>query len=265
MSGSGVVMAKKRFMDDFEEYEVTEDHHPSRGGLVIRFIFYGLILLINAGLIFRVCMAEDPGSVSSLAINDTLRAAYAESKDDFHIYTQTIYDMYTSDGIYYATGLFFCPSADELQVAIRYNVRTADAAVKWTSENETVVALLEQSGLFPISKLSGHVLRDSVGHNISLSESKMRGGDFFTFRLTDDFGNYYNATADKKVSRILYVYHKLTFDVLTDEKTNFYVEIYPLKDGDPDYTTVLGRMKVYSVDRSSNEYKLSGKEKSQLS
>lgn len=261
----GLVMAKKRFMDDFEEYEVTEDHHPSRGGLIIRSVFYSLILLINAALIFRVCMAEDPGSVSSLEINDNLRAAYAESEKDFQVYTQTVYDMYTSDGIYYATGLYLCPAADELQIAIRYNVRTADAAVKWTAENETVVALLEQSGLFPISKLSGQVLRDSVGRNITLSESKMREGDYFTFRLTDDFGNYYTAASDKKVSRILYVYHKLTFDGLTDENTNFYVEIYPLYNGTPDYNTVLGRMKVYSIDRSSNEYKLSGKEKSQLS
>ena len=258
-------MAGKHFMDDFEEYEVTEEHHPSRAGTVIRFIFYGLILLVNCAIIFRVCMAEDPKSVKNLSINETLRAAYAESTDDFHIYTQTVYDMYTSDGIYYATGLFYCPSAEQLQISIRYNVRTADGAVRWTADNEFIVSLLEKSGLFSISKISGTVMRRHIEENISLSESEMREGDFFAFRLTDDFGNYYPVTDDAKTTRILYVYHKLTFDGLTDKDSNFYVEIYPMKNGSPDYDTVLGRMKVYSIDRASDEYELSGKERSQLS
>ena len=256
---------KKRFIDDFEEYEVTEDHHPSKIGTVIRVIFYSLILLVNCAIIFRVCMADDPREIKSLAINDTLREAYAESADDFRIYTQTVYDMYTKDGIYYASGLFFCPTADQLQISIRYNVRTADDAVPDSVLTATTPLLLSDFGVMRLPSLSGQVVRSRIVSSSALTERDMREGDFFTFRLTDDFGNYYDPSGDGKLTRLLYVYHKLTFDGLTDEETNFYVEIYPLRGDTPDYDTVLGRMKVYSIERPSDEYSLSGSERSKLS
>lgn len=255
---------KKKFMDDFEEYEVTEDHHPSRIGTVIRFIFYGLILLVNGAIIFRVCMAEDPKSVKSFEINDSLREAYAESPDDFTVYTQTVFDMYTEDGIYYSTGMFLCPAAEQLQIAVRYNIRTADEAISGTSIGSSYASVLDGSGLLPISPLSGEILRRGAVVNISIPESEMRSGDFFTFRLSDDHGNYYMPSGDSKTTRILYVYHKLTFDGVSCDDSNLYVEIYPCYKGTPDYSTVLGRMKVYSTDRSLEEYHLSNSEKSKL-
>ena len=256
---------KKRFIDDFEEYEVTEDHHPSKGGVVVRIIFYSLILIVNCAIIFRVCMAEDPRAVKKLAINETLRAAYAESKDDFHVYTQTVFDMYTSDGLYYSTGLFLCPEAGQLQVSVRYNVRTADGAMNGTPENDAIADFMAENGILPPAGVSGEVMRMYISSNVSVSESNMRTGDYFAYRLTDDFGNYYLPSDDIKISRILYVYHKLTFDGLTDEDTNFYVEIYPKYGGVPDYDTQLGRMKVYSSERQREEYSLSGSERSRLS
>lgn len=256
---------KKRFIDDFEEYEVTEDHHPSKIGTVIRVIFYSLILLVNCAIIFRVCMAEDPSVVKKLAINDTLREVYAESADDFHIYTQTVYDMYTKDGIYYASGLFFCPAADQLQVSIRYNVRTAADAVPDSVLGDTAPALLSEFGVLRIPSLSARAVLDQIISSSTLSEGEMREGEFFTFRLTDDLGNYYAPSDDFKLTRLLYVYHKLTFDGLTDGETNYYVEIYPLRGDAPDYDTVLGRMKVYSTERPIEEYTVSSSERSKLS
>lgn len=255
---------KKRFIDDFEEYDVSEEHHPSKAGIVIRVIFYLLILFVNCAIIFRVCMAEDPGLVKKLSINEPLRAAYAESKDDFTVYTQTVFDMYTSDGLYYSTGLFFCPAADQLQVSVRYNVRTVDGALVSSPENDVLSDAMKQFGVFPPSKISGEVIRRYIASSVSVPEDDLKSGDFFAFRLTDDLGNTYLPSDDERATRILYVYHKLTFDGLTDEETNFYVEIYPKYNGTPDYETCLGRMKVYSIDRARDEYSLSGSEKSKL-
>ncbi len=255
---------KKRFMDDFEEYEVTEEHHPSKLGTVIRFIFYGLILLVNAAILFRVCMGGDPASVKKLTINDTLRAAYTASPDDFTVYTQTVYDMYTEDGIYYATGMFFVPKAGQLQVSIRYNVRTADDAITGTSINETFSTLLSDSGLLPPSPLSGAVLRRGATVHLSFDQSELRDSDYFAFRLCDDEGNYYLVSNDEKSTRLLYVYHKLTFDGIPSNESNLYVEIYASYKGIPDYSTVLGRMKVYSNERALDEYRLSGNQKNDL-
>ena len=255
---------EKRFTDDFEEYEVTEEHHPSKLGTVIRIIFYIMIVLVNGAIIFRVCMAEDPGSVDKLEINDTLRAAYKKSPDDFSVYTQSVYDMYTEDGVYYATGLFLCPSAGQLQVTVRYNVRTADDAIAGTTVSDAQTALLDGSGLLPPSPLCGYVLKRGASVNVTFSESEMRDKDFFAFRLTDNDGNYYPVTADAKSTRILYVYHRLTFDGIPDKESDLYLEIYPSYKGAPDYTTVLGRMRIYSIERRRETYDLSKSELSSL-
>ncbi len=255
---------KKRFTDDFEEYEVTEEHHPSKAGTVIRVIFYALIILVNCAIIFRVCMAEDPGSVDKLEINDTLRAAYREAPGDFSVYTQSVYDMYTEDGAFYATGLFICPSAGQLQVTLRYNVRTADEVIAGTTVSDAQTALLEGSGLLPPSPLCSYVLKSGASVNVTFSESEMRDKDFFAFRLVDNDGEFYPAAGDAKSTRILYVYHRLTFDGIPGTDSDLYLEIYPSYNGSPDYTTVLGRMRVYSVDRKREEYSLSKGELSEL-
>ena len=64
---------------------------------------------------------------------------------------------------------------------------------------------------------------------------------------------------------MLYVYHKLTFDGVPEDGTNLYIEIYPLYGGLPDYTTVLGRMRVYSIERSADDYAISSSLKKELS
>ncbi len=256
---------KKRFIDDFEEYEVTEEHRPSRGGTVVRVIFYLLILIVNCAIVFRVCMAEDPKAVKSLKLTDALRAAYAEEGDKLTIYTQSVYDMYTSDGVYYATGLFYCPAAGELQIALRYNVRTADGAIVGTPEGDAVAAALYESGVFGMPSSSSRIVMHEVASTVTLSEAEMRDSDFFAFRLTDGEGHYYVPDSTEKLTRILYVYNKLTFDGLEEEDVDYYIEIYPIYGSSPDYSKVLGRMKVYSTDRSREEYTLSGSEKRKLS
>ncbi len=256
---------KKRFIDDFEEYEVTEEHHPSRAGTVVRIIFYIMILLVNCAIIFRVCMAEDPKAVKNLKLTDALRAAYAEKGDELEIYTQSVYDMYTQDGVYYATGLFFCPSAGELQVSVRYNVRTADTAITGTPEGNMLAEALFEAGRFGVPSLSAEVIKRQVASTVTYSEGEMRNGDFFAFRLTDDEGRTYTPNDAERLTRILYVYHKLTFDGLPEDNVDYYLEIYPSYGGTPDYSTVLGRMRVYSTERSREEYSLSGSEKKGLS
>ncbi len=256
---------KKSFVDDFEEYEVSEEHHPSKFGYVVKWIFFLLILFANGALIFRVCMAEDPRAVKSLAVNDALRAAYREYGDEFEIKTQHVYDMYTSDGIYYSTGLFYIPKARQIQVAVRYNIRTADGVVAGTPNNDMLVDVLESIRFFPPSPIANGVFVHHARSHVDISASDMRSGDFFAFRLVDDSSNYYTPTSSVKTTRMLYVYHKLTFDGVPEDGTNLYIEIYPLYGGLPDYTTVLGRMRVYSIERSADDYAISSSLKKELS
>ena len=189
---------KKHIYEDFESYDdvpASEKYSkPSVFGIIMRVIFYALIMLVNCAIVFRVCMADDPKSVTSPEINDVLREAYAEN-EDFLIQTQTVYDMYTEDGIFYSTGMFYCPSAHQLQVTIRYNYRTMP---------DVLISDELGLGFDTIEKLSDED-REKSEFN-SLSASDVKGNEYFAYRLTDDNGNVYEVSSKTKLPRFLYVY-----------------------------------------------------------
>ncbi len=247
---------EKRTYEDFEDYDdvpASEKYSkPSVFGIIMRVIFYALIMIVNCAIIFRVCMAEDPKSVTSPEINDVLREAYAEN-EEFSIKTQTVYDMYTEDSIFYSTGMFYCPSASQLQVTVRYNYRTMPD-----------VLICDELGLgFDTVEDLSEEERTQSKYN-SLSGDDVKNSEFFAYRLVDDSGKYYEPSNKTKLPRFLYVYQTLTFDGVNAEGTNLYIELYLIRDGEPDYSASVGRMKVYSLDRELGDYKLSRSEEKEL-
>ncbi len=247
---------QKRIYEDFESYDdepVEEKYRkPTAIGIIMRVIFYIFIVFVNGAIIFRICAAEDPGSVTSPDINDTLKSAFEENSS-LTVQTQTIFDMYTEDGIFYSTGLFFFPEAKELQVSVRYNVRTMPD-----------ILIIDELGLgFDSNDELSEDIRQNSKYN-DLSGDTVKNNDYFAFRLVDDNGNKYEPTKVTKLPRFLYVYHTLTFDGVESEDTNLYVEIYLLRDGEPDYSAYVGRMKVLSKDREIEEYELTRSDLSKL-
>lgn len=239
--------------ESYDEIPASEKYSkPTVFGTVMRVIFYSLILLINCALIFRVCMADDPKSVSSPVITDAFRVAYAEDSDNFSVKTQTIYDMYTEDGLFYSTGMFLCEAAEQLQVTIRYNYRTMPD-----------VLICDDLGLGfdTMEKLSDEE-RELSEYN-SLTGSDIKNSEYFAYLLKDDDGNVYEVSSQTKKSRFLYVYQTLTFNDVP-EGSNLYIEIYMIRDGGVDYSNPVGSMKVYSKDRDLEEYKLSSSEIKEL-
>ncbi len=258
---------------EFEEYDdepVSEKYkRPTVFGTVIRVIFYALIILVNCAVIFRVCMADDPDDVTAPVINDTLIEAY-KSSDDFKIYTQTVFDMYTPDGVFYSTGMFYSPDADQVQITVRYNVRTMTEAL-----------IREELDIDDENMVTDEMRAQSKYGKITPDE--VRDGEFFAFRLSDDSENLYTPTKVEKNNRFLYVYYTLTFDniemeadledvdlkaenVKVSNNSNLYINLYTLHDGIADFEKdPVGSMKIYSNERTSDEYKLSGSEKSALS
>ncbi len=232
--------------------------HPSLFTRIIKWIFTALVLFVCAAIVFRIWMAGDPKAVKNLTINDTLREAYQSDEENFAVYTQTIYDMYSdiyedtdlytnqNTGYFYSSGLFYIPSAGEIQVSVRYNVRTLSTML---SKN---------------------------GYDEDMSQSEIMNGEFFAFRLTNENddgvladGEYYVVPASsEKLTRFFYVYYCLTFDGLTvEDGEDYYIEIYMLdEDGEPDYDSCVGRMKIYNTStRELLEYDLSSSEKKELS
>ncbi|MCD7782579.1 MAG: hypothetical protein LUI15_01570 [Firmicutes bacterium] len=239
--------------------DVSEKYSkPSIVFRIIRWIFYALILFVCVAIGFRIWMSGDPSEVKNLRINDALRAAYQADEENFAVYTQTIYDMYSDiyedtdlytnqdTGYFYSSGLFYIPSANEIQVSVRYNVRTL-----------------------------GTILSKN-GYDENMSQSEIMSGEFFAYRLTNEDddgvlaeGEYYVVpTSSEKLTRFFYVYYCLTFDGLTvEDGEDYYIEIYMLdEDGEPDYDSCVGRMKIYNTStRNLLEYDLSSSEKKELS
>ncbi len=240
----------KRTYEDFESYDdipASEKYSkPSVFSVVMRIIFYTLIMIVNCAVIFRVCMADDPKSVTSPEINEVLKKAYAEN-GDFSVKTQTVYDMYTEDGIFYATGMFYCPSASQLQVTIRYNYRTMP---------DILISDELGLGFDTVEQLSDEE-REQSKYN-SLSGSDVKNNEYFAYRLVDDEGKIYEPSNKTKLPRFLYVYQTLTFDGVEITDNNLYVQLYMIRDGEPDYSVPVGKMKIYSTERELSDYELSG-------
>ena len=223
--------------------------------MVIIYIFLevmGLIMLHMMVAIFRVCMAEDPSSITSLYITENLKEAYKES-DDFTVYEQTVYDMFTEDGVFYSTGMYYCPAAEQVQVSIRYNVRTMTEAL-----------IREELGIEK-DKMITDDMRSQSKYG-SLTSNDVKKGEFFAYRLVDDNGNVYKPATVNKTNRLLYVYYTFTFEGVETEGTNLYIELYTLFDGEANFDKApVGRMKILSSERTVYEYELSGSEEAELS
>ncbi len=241
---------QKRIYEAFESYDEEPAEikysRPSPMKIAVKVIFYLFIVLVNGAVIFRVCSAEDPKAVLRPIVTEAMREAYAED-EGFAIYTQDIFDMYTEDGLFYSTGMFYTPSAGQLQVSVRYNVRTMPD-----------VLIADELGLgFDSNEELSYEQRETSDFE-TLPSDVIKNTDYFAFRLTDDKGNDYLPEETEKMTRSLYVFHTFVFDVVPDEETNFYIELYLLRDGEPDYTSLVGRMKVLSCERPLKKYELSG-------
>lgn len=252
MAEENNIQKKYAQFEDYDEPISEKYRKPTVFGTIIRVIFYSLILIVNAAVIFRVCMAEDPGKISSLYITEDLKEAYANS-EEFTVYTQTVYDMYTEDGVFYSTGMFFSPEAQQVQISVRYNLRTV------------AEALIREDLDIDKEKMITDEMRAQSKYG-SLTGSDIKSGEYFVYRLADDNGNIYSPTTQEESSRFIYVYNTFTFNKVALEDTNLYIEIYSLHDGEADFDSEpVGRMKIYSKERSANEYELSSKEKTELS
>lgn len=207
----------------------------SRLGTIIRIIFYLFILFLNTAIILRVCMYNDPKKIENFAATPRAREAYAASDGSLTIYTQEIYDIYTKDGHFYSTAFYYIAEADEIQVAIRYNVHA----------------------------LEGYFIEN--GYDSEPTAEQIRENEYFAFRLKDSYGNYYEPAFTEGSSRFMYVYRKLAFNGIKVLNGKFGIEIYPICNGTPDYDTVLGTMTIYNPELSTETYRLTRSDRERLS
>ncbi len=122
-------------MDDMERYGDYNDTDDGEGGgrsvvgLIIKILIAVVCLTVVGFIAFRIWIFNYyPDSVSKIIYTDTLREHYIATEGNIGAFTQDNNVKYDdpNDGNFFFDKLVIVPSADHLQVAIRYNTSLMD-------------------------------------------------------------------------------------------------------------------------------------------
>ena len=196
-------------------------------GKVIKYIFYIFVFAVCALVIFRSCIMFDyyPSQMKSILWTDSTRQTYRADPNGFEAYSQVLVFSYDDpdEGNFFASNQLIIPSAEQLQITVRYNDSTLE---RFADKFEMEIADLS-----------------------------------FVYYLSDQDGNHYPLTlsaSDRAFN--LYNYERLVFEGIDISKvTNLYLDIYI--DGNADLEgKPAACIPLYDSERSLKEYKLSGSE-----
>ncbi len=191
-------------------------------GKTIKYLFWGIIILGNVFLLWRVFSSGDTKIAKSFIWKEETIALYNQDPDSFKAYRHEYEYNFTDGGTFSVSNLYFVPSAEQFQFTVRYN-------------NSTLKKLMQEYNL-----------------------TEKPSGETFVYRLVDNRGNEYTEYEFLTDSKNVYNYRRVVFDGITmpDENSEEKVletltlNIYYAKDvllSEP-YAT----LEIYNKDRRSN-------------
>lgn len=107
------------------------------GGRTIKFLFFLVIFGVIAVLLWRMFSSGDPESMKTITPNDSLAIAYEKEGEDLYLFRQEQRSITSGEnnyGYFSVTDAVFIPSANQIQIVVRYN-------------NSTLRSLTEDKGL----------------------------------------------------------------------------------------------------------------------
>lgn len=226
-------------MSDYErygDYDNTEEDEPKKRtpvGLILR-VLIALILIGTVGLLaFRLILFESyPRAASDLVYTEPLAAYYDGVAGEIGAKTQKLRFPYSDaqNGYFFCSRLIVIPGAENLQIALRYNL-------------STLTALSEEYG-------------------VAMDQDSP---DLFSFRLADNTGRIYETAAyDGFSSRMIYRYHKLVFDGVDLSDAVKWIRLEIFLAGAEDGEEPVGRVLIYENNEDYAKftpYRLSRREK----
>lgn len=96
-------------------------------GVFVKSLFVLLIIFINALLIWRLVSVNAPKSMDSLSVNENVVEAYAKDGDLLGMFRQEQRSSTSAEnnyGYFFVTRAVFIPSANQVQIVVRYNNST---------------------------------------------------------------------------------------------------------------------------------------------
>jgi hypothetical protein len=246
-----------------ESYEAPPYPLPLRIlGKVLKFSFFGVILLINVLVLWRIFSSSDPSDMQVIVGNEALADAYARAEqsgalDGFALYQPDHNDITdekaTHDenhnvidpgnyGYFGVTNSLIFPTAHQAQIVFRYN----DSTLEHLAKDYALPAVPEKGGEYYDVTL--RVLTD-------LTPDDKTDNDKAEFLQTTRI----KATSAKPAEKTLYTYRRMVFDALPDIEgiVAIYVDIYYVDDvnyNDEAYGTLCiwhedARTKTYELTR----------------
>lgn len=230
------------FFKDEDEGYLEESHEappyplPLRIlGKVLKYSFIGVILLINALVLWRMFSSGDPSDMQVIAGNEILADAYTRAEesgslDGFALYQPEHDDItdekatYDEDGnvidpgnyaYFGVTSSLVFPTAHQAQIVFRYN----DSTLEHLAKDYALPAVPEKGGEYYDVTL--RVLTD-------LTPEDKTDNDKAEFLEVTRI----KATAAKPAEKTLYTYRRMVFDSLPDIEgiVAIYVDIYYVDD-----------------------------------
>ena len=211
------------------------------------------IFLMTAFLLWRIYFSGLlPKEMKGLAVNDTLKAAYATYGDDLQLMTQeqSTHTRTESNYGYFAVPRFvFIPEAKQVQVIFRYN----NSTLKYTAEKYGLPERPPRGEeIFDVSLVSVYDLTpDDLTDNVDGSD---------TLGKTRVAPTSYTVTTTK-----LYTYFCYTFDdvVVEPETITVFFDIY--YENDVDYSkTPYGTLRLYHNEEVWQTVKMTARDRRAL-
>ena len=226
-------------------------------GKIIKYLFILLIVAINVFLLWRIFSSSDPSSMNSLSPNESIVSAYERDGDLKGMFRQEQRSITSGEknyGYFSVTKATFIPSANQIQIVVRYN----NSTLRHTQEDFGLdSAPSRDDDVFDVSLfLVTDLTPDNPDDNLTLSEESTKEYRIHPSYTQKDQKNLYNFR--------LFVFDLGELDlasVLNDGTLlAVYTDIY--YSGALDYeSTPYGTLCLYDYKTETIDVKLTSREK----
>lgn len=163
------------------------------GTKIIKYFFILLVVAINVFFLWRIFSSNDPSSLKALSPNESLAAAYEADGDLVGMFSQEQRSITSGEenyGLFAVSKTVFIPSANQIQITVRYN-------------NSTLRRTQEKYGLSEVPARDADVYDVSLlivtdltpeddSDNLSLSEDSVKQTRIFPSYCEKEQKNLYN-------------------------------------------------------------------------
>lgn len=235
-----------------------------RVGRLLKFLIVCLVITICALLLWRVFTTSTPKEIENIAVNDDMKAAYAQKGDELYVFKQ-LYDEMTrherNAGYFGVPEAEFVPDANQGHIVFRYN----NSTLREVATDYSLPAIPpRESDLFDVSMvvcvdLTPENKNDNIGEELA---------NFKNVRI--------KPSSEQSAKNTLYNFKRLVFEFEKGEEPldlaellekdaiiAIYIDVYYKEDLDYQ-KTAYGTLCVYDYRANDIAVKLSGKEKKAL-